>query len=103
MLVEAGLIEAHGIGKGRTYTLSAKVYRATGQMREYVRQIGLDESRQEQKIIQHVKKEGKIKRAKAMEECKLSAHQASRLLRRMHKEGKLVLHGKRKGAFYTLP
>ncbi|MFH1028290.1 MAG: RNA-binding domain-containing protein, partial [Pseudomonadota bacterium] len=41
-LVEADLVEAHGIGRGRTYTLSAKVYRHTGQKAAYVRQSGFD-------------------------------------------------------------
>lgn len=30
-LAEAGLVEAHGSGRGRTYTLWAKVYRKAGQ------------------------------------------------------------------------
>ncbi|MDR3554007.1 MAG: helix-turn-helix transcriptional regulator [Syntrophobacteraceae bacterium] len=30
-LTEAGLVEAHGMGRGRTYTLSAKVYGKAGQ------------------------------------------------------------------------
>src|SRR3990170_283681 len=41
-LVEAGLVEAHGTARGRTYTLSAKVYRRAGQKVAYVRQAGFD-------------------------------------------------------------
>jgi ATP-dependent DNA helicase RecG len=40
-LAESGLVEAHGAGRGRTYTLSAKIYRATGQKADYVRQAVL--------------------------------------------------------------
>jgi len=36
-LMEAGLVEAHGAGRGRTYMLSAKVYRHAGQKAAYVR------------------------------------------------------------------
>ena len=41
-LVESGLIEAHGSGTARTYTLSAKLYQKTGQKAGYVRQAGFD-------------------------------------------------------------
>lgn len=41
-LAETGLVEAHGAGRGRTYTLSAKVYRKKGQKSDYVRQAGFD-------------------------------------------------------------
>ena len=41
-LVEAGLVEAHGVRKGRTYTLSPKVYKALGQPADSVRQAGFD-------------------------------------------------------------
>ncbi len=36
-LVEASLIEAHGSKRGRSYTLSVKVYQKSGQKAEYVR------------------------------------------------------------------
>jgi ATP-dependent DNA helicase RecG len=61
-LVGAGLIEAHGVKKGRTYPLSAKVYQKLGQSADYVRQAGFDPIRQEQMVIQYVKKHGKIMR-----------------------------------------
>ena len=35
-MVEAGLVEAHGTGRGRTYTLSAKVYRHSGRKAAYI-------------------------------------------------------------------
>ncbi len=41
-LVEAGLVEAHGVKKGRTYTLSPQVYRELGQSADYVRQAGFN-------------------------------------------------------------
>jgi ATP-dependent DNA helicase RecG len=57
-LVEAGLVEAHGVKKGRTYTLGAKVYRAFGQSAGYVRQAGFDPIQQEQMVLQFVSKHG---------------------------------------------
>jgi ATP-dependent DNA helicase RecG len=39
-LVEIGLLESHGTGRGGTYTLSAQLYQSTGQQAEYIRQPG---------------------------------------------------------------
>ena len=45
-LVESGLIQAQGTGRGRQYTLSPKVYRELGQSVEYTRQVGFDNLQQ---------------------------------------------------------
>ncbi|MEQ8226060.1 MAG: ATP-binding protein, partial [Candidatus Eremiobacterota bacterium] len=50
-LVETGLVEAHGIKKGGTYTLSAKIYKTLGKSIDYVRQTGFDPIQQEQMIL----------------------------------------------------
>jgi ATP-dependent DNA helicase RecG len=100
-LVESGLVEARGVTKGRIYTLSAKVYRAIGQSVGYVRQAGFDPIQQEQMVLQYVRKHGRITRKDAGELCRLSEDQASRLLRRLQAEGKLIMTGKGRGAFYS--
>jgi ATP-dependent DNA helicase RecG len=102
-LVEAGLIEPHGIKKGRTYTLSAEIYRTLGQSADYIRQAGFDRIQQEQMVIQYTQKHGKITRKDVMNLCRLSEDQAGHLLRQLTAESKLILHGKSKGAFYTVP
>ena len=99
-LVEAGLVEAHGIKKGRTYTLSPRVYREMGQPEEYVRQVAFDIIQQEQMIRQYVRQNGTIVRGVAMSLCRISPQQASRLLGRMTREGVLVKRGERKATFY---
>jgi len=101
-LVEKGLIEAHGVKKGRTYTLSAKVYREFGQRADYVRQAGFDSIQQEQMVLQFAKKHKRITRKEVVELCKLNEDQASRLLRKLHASGKLELSGKGRGAHYKL-
>src|SRR4029453_2203566 len=58
-LVESGLVEAHGVKKGRTYTLSPKVYQALGQPADYVRQVGFDPIQQEQMVLQLAKAQGR--------------------------------------------
>jgi ATP-dependent DNA helicase RecG len=99
-LVESGLIQAHGVRKGRTYTLSPAVYRELGQAAHYVRQAGFDPLQQEQMVLSYVAQNGRIRRQDVVDLCRLGPNQATRLLRRLVKAGKLVLRGQRKGAFY---
>ena len=100
-LVEAGLVEAHGTGRGRTYTLSAKVYRHVGQKATYVRQAGFDPIQQEQMVLKFIEKHGSIKRADAADLCKISLFQATRLLKRLAENGKIIPKGKGKGTVYV--
>ncbi len=101
-LVEAGLVEPHGVKKGRTYTLGVGVYRESGQSTDYIRQVGFDSIQQEQMILQYVKTHSKITRKDVVTLCRISEDRAGNLLRRLNAENKLVLHGKSKGAYYTL-
>ncbi|NCC60096.1 MAG: ATPase [Verrucomicrobiae bacterium] len=99
-LVEMGLIEAHGTGRGRSYTLSAKVYQRTGQRAAYVRQAGFDAIQQEQMVLKYVATHGQIKRADVMELCHLTRDQAAKLLTRLANECKIYKHGERRGSHY---
>jgi ATP-dependent DNA helicase RecG len=98
--VEAGLVEAHGAGRGRTYTLSVKVYRHTGQKAAYVRQAGFDPIQQEQMVLSYIDKHGSIKRAEAADLCRIGLFQATRLLRKMTEAGLIQPRGQGKGTFY---
>ena len=99
-LVEAGLVEAHGVRKGRTYTLSPKVYKALGQPADYVRQAGFDPIQQEQMVLQLVRTQGRIARKDVASLCRITEDQASYLLRKLAQEGKLVLVGRGRGAYH---
>jgi ATP-dependent DNA helicase RecG len=99
-LVEAGIVEPHGQGRGRTYTLSAKTYRHLGSKAEYVRQAGFDAEQQEQMVRKYVRSHGSIRAADAMDLCKLSRDQASRLLRALAQQGVLTMEGVRRWAVY---
>lgn len=99
-LVEAGMIEAHGVKKSRTYTLSPRVYRDLGKSADYVRQAGFDPIQQEQMVLQYVRKHGSITRKDVVDLCLLGEHQASRLLRRLVEKGVLLKVGERKGTTY---
>jgi ATP-dependent DNA helicase RecG len=100
-LVEAGLVEAQGTGRGRTYMLSAKVYRKSGQKAAYIRQAGFEPIQQEQMVIAFIERHGSIKRADVVDLCHIGPFQATRLLKRLSREGKIEPRGKGKGAFYV--
>ena len=100
-LVEAGFIEAHGTGKGRSYTLSAALYQRSGKRSEYIRQAGFTSIQQEQMILQFIDKHGSIKRSEVMDLCHLSGSQAYHLLKKISDSGKILKQGERKHAVYT--
>jgi ATP-dependent DNA helicase RecG len=102
-LVEAGLAQAHGQTRNRTYTLSPTVYRRLGQDVGYVRQAGFTRVQQDQMVLNLVDQKDQVSRKDVIELCRLTPDQASRLLRRLVAEGRLVRQGDRKGAVYTRP
>lgn len=100
-LVEAGLVEAQGVGRGRSYMLSVKVYKNAGQKAAYIRQVGFDPLQQEQMVLTYIDKHGSVQRADVMELCRLSGPQAYHLLKRLQKQGKIRINGEKRNAFYT--
>jgi ATP-dependent DNA helicase RecG len=100
-LLETGLIEAHGTGRGRSYTLSSKVYQLSGQKAAYVRQAGFDAIQQEQMVLNYIDKHGSIKRADVADLCHLSLPQAYHLLKKLQGEGVITQEGKMRHAYYT--
>ncbi len=102
-LVEAGLVEAHGKTRGRTYTLSAAMYQVKGDQVAYTRQASFTRLQNEQMVVSHVQHHGRIKRAEVMELCHLDKNQAANLLKKLKEEEKLQQHGERRGAYYTMP
>jgi ATP-dependent DNA helicase RecG len=99
-LVEMGLVQAHGVKRGRTYTLSPSVYRQLGQAAGYVRQAGFDRIQQEELVKRYVQEHGKIRRRDVMELCALSPDQATRLLTRLVEKQDLERYGVGKGSWY---
>lgn len=99
-LVEAGLVESRGRGKGQSYILASSTYRRLGLEAEYVRRRGFDPLHQEQLVLQYVNAHGRIARRHAAELCKIGPAQATRLLRRLVGKGTLKMHGQRRGTWY---
>jgi ATP-dependent DNA helicase RecG len=102
-LTEAGMVEAHGATRARSYTLSASLYQAAGNKAAYTRQAGFSPIQHEQMVLSYVQQHGQIKRAEVMELCRLTEDQAWQLLKRLVLAEKLVKHGERRWSFYTLP
>lgn len=99
-LVEAGLLQAHGVRKGRTYTLSAGIYRQLGLAHDYVRQAGFDPLQQEEMIKRYVREHDSIRRGDVTILCAVSPQQATRLLKRLTERGSLAPRGQGKGRTY---
>jgi ATP-dependent DNA helicase RecG len=101
-LVEAGVLEPRGERRGRSYHLSAAMYRVLGDRAAYVRVRGFEPAQQEQMVLQYAREHGQISRREAVELCKLSGAQATRLLQRVaSKHPDLRLEGERRGARYV--
>lgn len=101
-LVEAGLAQAHGTARGRSYTLALGVYKADGDKAAYTRQVGFSSLQHEQMVLSYVRQHGRITRAEVIELCRLSMSQAAKLLKRLKDQGSLQQHGERRWASYTL-
>lgn len=99
-LTEAGLVEAHGSTRGRSYTLSASLYQAVGDKAAYTRQAGFAPIQHEQMVLNYVQQHGQIQRAEVMDLCRLSPDQAAKLLKRMKDKGVLIQQGERRWAVY---
>lgn len=101
-LAEAGFVEAHGATRGRTYMLSAAVYGAVADKAAYTRQAGFAPIQNEQMVLSYVRQHGRIKRAVAMELCRLSEGQVKALLKRMCQSDLLVLEGAGPVSYYRI-
>lgn len=102
-LIERGLVEAHGAARGRSYTLSASLYRNAGDKAAYTRQAAFSALQNEQMILSYARQHGQIKRADVVDLCHLSEDQASRLLNKLYKNKELERHGQLRWTFYTVP
>lgn len=99
-LVEAGMVEPHGGGRGRFYTLSAQIYQKAGKEAAYIRQAGFKAIQQEQMILEFIEKNGRINRSEVMELCRLSKDQAYKILAKLKKQGIIEMTGEKKYAIY---
>lgn len=99
-LLEAGMVEAVGNGRGRNYMLSSKYYRASNDSAAYVRQKDIEVIRYDELVLQLAKQQGSVRRADVVALLHVSSPQAFRILKRLTIRGQLVLSGKGAGAKY---
>lgn len=99
-LVESGLLQAHGAGRGRSYTLSPDLYRLLGAKAEYTRQAGFDRLQQEQMVKSYVAQHGRITRQEVVSLCRLTPDQAYKLLKWLCDEGFIKKQSDRRHSFY---
>jgi ATP-dependent DNA helicase RecG len=101
-LVEADLATPHGSGRGRYYTLSAKVYNKRGKKAAYIRQSGFDSIQQEEMVINYIKAHGSISRAETMELCRNTKFQAYTLLKKLKDQQRILSFNSGKYTRYQL-
>lgn len=101
-LLEAGLVEAHGNTRSRSYTLSVDMYHAKGDKLAYTRQVGFSQVQHPEMVLNYVRQHERIQRNEVMALCHLSESQAKALLQRLKDEDRLAQHGERRWTFYTL-
>lgn len=100
-LVEAGLLQAHGTGRGRSYTLSPQLYGLLGEKTQYVQQIGFDRLQQEQLVRGFVTEYGAITRKDVIRLCRLTSDQAYKLLKQLSDKNIIKKQGLKKGSSYV--
>ena len=98
-LIEAGLIEAIGNTKGRTYNLSAKLYKNPA---DYVRQTDIDQVRYRALIQKLAWQKDEISRKDVVELLHISPSQAYRLLKKMVDDEELIVTGNTNAARYSV-
>ncbi len=100
--VEAGLIEAYGSGRGRSYSLSHTVYSDKHRNIGCVKQIDIDEMRYLELIVSLAKKNEFLSRRDVVQLLHVSENKAYQLLRKLVKSGTLKLVNKGHYAKYRL-
>ena len=102
-LVEAGLVDATGTSKARSYILSSKVYKEQDNLVGYVRQTGIDAVKYEAWIMELVQKQGgTITRDNVIELLNVTPSQAYRLLKKLTDKEMLRLVGTERNAYYEI-
>lgn len=102
VLVEAGLVEASGVGKNRSYTLGRKVYKRSDKAKEYVRQTDVDRVRYPEMILKLAQHQERITTADVMDLLHLDPNAAYYEVSKLVKQGRLQGVRKGRNSYYTL-
>lgn len=100
-LVDAGVVERHGRGRGVRYILSRGLHAALGQRGAYTRERGLDHETNKALLLKHIRENDEAG-SPLSEMCQvlpaLPARQVQRLLDELRNEGRVRLEGMRRWA-----
>lgn len=96
-MLEAGLLEASGTGKGRFYLLSEKAYQ---DKKAYVRQTDIDAVRYPELVMKLVDRKGTVTRKDVIELLHVSPSQAYRILHKLEQKHQLVKEGTTRSVIY---
>ena len=99
-LVESGLVERLGNGRGRYYIMSSRYSKETNSTVGYVRNRDIDALRHQALVIQLAQTKGEVTRADVVELLHVTPPQAYRILQKLKDAGQLSLEGKGAGAKY---
>lgn len=105
-LVEAGVVEQHGRGRGVRYLLSRGLYAAIGQRGAYTRERGLDHETNKELLLRHIREnDGDGSPLADLRQVlpALSVSQVQGLLHELRNEGRIRLDGARRWARWRLP
>jgi ATP-dependent DNA helicase RecG len=105
-LVDTGVVERHGRGRGVRYILSRGMYAALGQRGAYTRERGLDHETNKALLVQHISQNdaegcplGELRQVLPA----LSGPQVQGLLQELRAEGRIRVEGARRWARWHMP
>lgn len=101
-VIETGLVEGYGAGRGRNYILSSRLYQDKEKTAGYVRQRDIDETRYQELIINMAKSSEYISRADVTNLLPVKEAKAYGLLKALVKKGILLPVNKGRYAKYKL-
>ena len=102
-LIDLGVIERVGHGKGAKYMLCRKYYKLSGQSGVYTRRRGLDKETNKELLLKHIR-ENHATGSKFSDLCQvlpsLSDSQIQKIARELKIEGRVEVKGKTKGSLW---
>lgn len=104
-LIDAGVVESHGRGRGARYLLSRSMYAALGKKGDYTRKRGLDHGTNKELLIKHIRDnntDGSPLRDLTQVLPALSSSKVQALLHELREEGRIQAVGLRRWARWYL-
>lgn len=104
-LIDAGVVESHGRGRGVRYLLSRSMYAALGKRGDYTRKRGLDHDTNKELLLKHIRdnnRDGSPLRDLTQVLPALSSSKVQDLLHELRQEGRIKVIGLRRWARWHL-